>query len=62
MERELDNPKNPDMSPEAIDERFRMVEALRKLCLSLTEAGERGPIGDARETQSRAGARTGATR
>jgi hypothetical protein len=29
-----------DMSSEAIDERFRMVEALRKLCVSLKEAGE----------------------
>jgi|GEM_PF-4335698 len=34
------DPKNPDMSPEAIDQRFRMVEALRKLGVPLKEAGE----------------------
>ncbi len=37
----LDDPKHPDMSPAAIDRRLRMVESLRKLCVSLKEAGER---------------------
>ncbi|MEX0726214.1 MAG: hypothetical protein WD065_08095 [Planctomycetaceae bacterium] len=48
------NPAEPpavDMSPEAIDQRFRMVEALRKLCVSLKEAGERGAIDASRETE-----------
>lgn len=40
MKPEIDDPKNPDMSPEAIDARFRMVEALRKLCISLRETGD----------------------
>ena len=43
------DPKHPDMSPEAILERLQMVEALRKLGVSLKVAGEHGPIGDARE-------------
>ncbi|MFN0199485.1 MAG: hypothetical protein ACKVT0_22260 [Planctomycetaceae bacterium] len=40
-----------DMSPEAIDRRFRMVEALRKLCVSLKQAGERGAMDEANREQ-----------
>jgi hypothetical protein len=39
MRPERDDPKNPDMSPEAVERRLRMVESLRRLCLSLKEAG-----------------------
>jgi hypothetical protein len=44
MKIEFPDPKHPDMSPEAILERLRMVEALRRLGVALKEAGERGPI------------------
>ncbi|MDP1797648.1 MAG: hypothetical protein Q8K78_09215 [Planctomycetaceae bacterium] len=37
---QLPDPKQPDMSPEAIYERLQMVESLRRLCLSLKEAGD----------------------
>jgi hypothetical protein len=40
MKPESGQPPPVDMSSEAIDQRFRMVEALRKLCVSLKEAGE----------------------
>lgn len=48
MNVEPTDPKHPVMSSEAIDERLRMVEQLRRLGLSLKEAGERGPISDAK--------------
>lgn len=51
MKVNLPDPKHPDMSPEGIDERLQMVEALRKLGVSLKEAGELGPIGNAKEAQ-----------
>lgn len=40
MSHEALNTPTVDMSPEAIDRRFRMVESLRKLCLSLKAAGD----------------------
>ncbi len=60
MNLELPDPKHPDMSPETIRERLRMVEALRRLGLALKEAGKRGPIGapdpKAASTETTAGA------
>lgn len=35
-----DDPRNPDMSPEAIGARLQMVDELLELCLSLKEAGD----------------------
>jgi hypothetical protein len=32
------DPRQPDMSPEAIAARLKMVDELRRLCLSLREA------------------------
>ncbi len=40
-----------DMSPEAFDRRFRMVEALRKLCVSLKQAGEQDAMDEANRKQ-----------
>jgi hypothetical protein len=34
------DPKNPDMSPDAIAARLNMVEQLRRLCVSLRAAGK----------------------
>ena len=42
-----------DMSPEGIDQRFRMVEALRKLCVSLKEAGERAAMDVSQESRDK---------
>lgn len=39
----LDDPKNPDMSSEAIDRRIRKVSQLRKLGLSMRDAKFIGP-------------------
>ncbi len=40
MKIEDDNPRNPDMSPEAIGSRLQMVDELLTLCLSLKSAGD----------------------
>lgn len=40
MKIEYPDPKRPDMTPEAIEQRLQMVEALRKLGMSLKDAGE----------------------
>lgn len=55
MTNERTEPPAVDMSSEAIDRRFRMVEALRKLCVSLKEAGERA-AGDVSQESERDGA------
>ncbi|MEX1229124.1 MAG: hypothetical protein WEB58_02715 [Planctomycetaceae bacterium] len=51
MTSEPTEPPAVDMSPEAIDRRFRMVEALRKLCVSLKEAGERAAMDVSQELE-----------
>lgn len=53
MKVEPTDPKHPVMSSEAIDERLRMVEQLRRLGLSLKEAGERGPTNHAATEKQR---------
>lgn len=37
------DPRHPDMSPEAIAARLKMVDELRRLCMSLREAGSAPP-------------------
>ena len=41
MRIEYPDPRHPDMSPEAILARLQMVETLRRLGLSLKEAGDK---------------------
>ena len=58
MRIEYPDPKCPDMSPEGIERRLHVLEALRKLGLSLKDAGERGSVSES-ATQEVAGSITG---